>query len=733
MAGNEGQVSVRFAVKDAEVVRQALANLGKDGEAALKKMDAAGKPVPKSFALLGDVVGTLRERGTTLAGSLGFVGTALLGLGPIGLAAGAALGAFSAATAIATSKANELEQKAGRLEDFAKSLGITITQLQALQIAGAEAGVSNEKVEAGFGRLAASIDQFRKAQGEAYDQVNRLNPALAEQLARTRDTAQFVNLLAQAWDKADTSQRNALSKAFFGKGGLDMGRLMGEIGNAGGIEKLEKNLSSAIVITAEQAAKLGQLKDAADRAWASAWDRMWGIGAENALRHQKEQAEQLEKISIWLDRISKTDIKQATIDLINGVPSPAAIVRGAYQLGGSIGRRVTGADEFGDRWPAREMETRTAAPGTPLPRPRPDVPPVLDPLTAEAELNRTRALFSVLGGAITPAEQLKIKMLELRTAVASGATTQEMANRGLDEFKDKQAEVAIATRERLGIASAEELLSLRLRRLDDDRARGYIRNAAEMAMASRLATKEAEDQAKALEVRLSATPQLTRLRQDASDLTAQLDQGLASGIRGVGQELSPFNNSVATASERIKNLTMRLADAVYQALLMKAVVGPLTGALGGMFGGGGNPTGFDVNPWSASGVLASANGNVFARGVSGFSNSIVHQPTLFAFARGAGLMGEAGPEAIIPLRRGAGGRLGVDAAGLAPTVNFYAAVEPGLQVRETSRSRNASGGLDIGLSITRMIDDTVAGLVGDSGSRTGAALARAGVNPYGGR
>ncbi|EBV7178825.1 phage tail tape measure protein, partial [Salmonella enterica subsp. enterica serovar Thompson] len=49
--------------------------------------------------------------------------------------------------------------------------------------------------------------------------------------------------------------------------------------------------------------------------------------------------------------------------------------------------------------------------------------------------------------------------------------------------------------------------------------------------------------------------------------------------------------------------------------------------------------------------------------LSAYSNSIVSSPTYFAFAKGAGLMGEAGPEAIMPLTRSADGSLGVRMVG----------------------------------------------------------------------
>lgn len=75
-------------------------------------------------------------------------------------------------------------------------------------------------------------------------------------------------------------------------------------------------------------------------------------------------------------------------------------------------------------------------------------------------------------------------------------------------------------------------------------------------------------------------------------------------------------------------------------------------------------------------AVTMANGGAFDSGVQKFANggmftnSIVHQPTLFKFAKGTGLMGEAGPEAIMPLTRDSNGRLGVQAQGTQPSVDI---------------------------------------------------------------
>jgi hypothetical protein len=85
--------------------------------------------------------------------------------------------------------------------------------------------------------------------------------------------------------------------------------------------------------------------------------------------------------------------------------------------------------------------------------------------------------------------------------------------------------------------------------------------------------------------------------------------------------------------------------------------------------------------WSAIGTwLMSARGNVFdAGGVTPFaSGGVVNRPTMFAYGGGQlGIMGEAGPEAIMPLKRGRDGKLGVAGGGgvvVNQTINVQAGV-----------------------------------------------------------
>lgn len=80
---------------------------------------------------------------------------------------------------------------------------------------------------------------------------------------------------------------------------------------------------------------------------------------------------------------------------------------------------------------------------------------------------------------------------------------------------------------------------------------------------------------------------------------------------------------------------------------LKPLSGLASSAMSSVLGG--------IVPFAKGGVPGSI--TPFAQG------GVVSSPTLFPMARGAGLMGEAGAEAILPLQRSADGRLGVAASG----------------------------------------------------------------------
>ncbi len=97
--------------------------------------------------------------------------------------------------------------------------------------------------------------------------------------------------------------------------------------------------------------------------------------------------------------------------------------------------------------------------------------------------------------------------------------------------------------------------------------------------------------------------------------------------------------------------------------------GTLVSGVASYFGGSAASAGSSTSTAFNSGrdfsnLTFNAKGGVYdSPSLSAYSNSIVSSPTMFAFAKGAGLMGEAGPEAIMPLTRAADGSLGVRALG----------------------------------------------------------------------
>lgn len=157
--------------------------------------------------------------------------------------------------------------------------------------------------------------------------------------------------------------------------------------------------------------------------------------------------------------------------------------------------------------------------------------------------------------------------------------------------------------------------------------------------------------------------QTSELRDSLNDLS-RLAESFGSRL------VNAFANAVIHGrklSDVLRNLALSLAQtALSQALR------PLGDMLGSFLGS----------------FFGSAKGNVFAGGrpVPFAAGGIVNSATLFPMRGGVGLMGEAGPEAIMPLARGKDGKLGIrgSGGGVNVTVNI---TTPDVQGYQRSQSQ----------------------------------------------
>ncbi|MGN6311279.1 MAG: phage tail length tape measure family protein [Xanthobacteraceae bacterium] len=215
-----------------------------------------------------------------------------------------------------------------------------------------------------------------------------------------------------------------------------------------------------------------------------------------------------------------------------------------------------------------------------------------------------------------------------------------------------------------------------------------------------------------------------RTNQALSGLSSSISSSMVSG-------LTDMTTGAKSVKDGFSDMATSIIREIEKMIIQLTIVGPLMRSLQGAFGGGGN---IISNLFSgagsaasqlAAGVIPVAKGNAFgesnvipfARG-GAFSNLVVNTPTFFRFANGGamqnGVMGEAGPEAVMPLRRGPDGRLGVAAhtagtgsGSMGAIVNVYNA--PAGSTAQSRVSRGSNGEMQVDV----MLKNAVRGVISD--------------------
>ncbi len=178
---------------------------------------------------------------------------------------------------------------------------------------------------------------------------------------------------------------------------------------------------------------------------------------------------------------------------------------------------------------------------------------------------------------------------------------------------------------------------------------------------------------------------------DSMNMGRQFENFTSSTLSGLEDAFVDFAmTGKLSFSDLANSIISDLVRIAYQAMVVAPLLeglaggksgggGLLGGLIGGLLGGGSSAGasmsvsgGLASGGWSPSSVFGWAKGGVFSGGnISDYSGSIVTQPTAFSFGRhlsmfagGGGIMGEAGPEAILPLDRASNGRLGLAVSGM---------------------------------------------------------------------
>ena len=164
---------------------------------------------------------------------------------------------------------------------------------------------------------------------------------------------------------------------------------------------------------------------------------------------------------------------------------------------------------------------------------------------------------------------------------------------------------------------------------------------------------------------------LKTFRDSIKSVQESMADVVVSGIKGMEDALVKF---VETGKLNFSDLARSIIADMARIAIQQSITKPLTNFFSGLFS-------------------KSANGNAFVDGqIQKYAyGGIINRPVMFPMKNGMGLMGEAGSEAILPLRRGANGKLGVESSGGGSTIINVSVDASGTAVEGNTGQANEFG------------------------------------------
>ena len=477
-------------------------------------------------AAVGKATQALSLQMASFAGGLGLTGQILSAFGPWGFAAAVGLGAVQAGLNYVSDASHNLADKAKDIKEFSEATGLTTTQFQALRSEAGKFGIDSETLAGGLSKFTVGFNELRLGSGQLLTDINKINPALADQMKLTTDSATAFSLFGRAVAQTnDIFQRNALLKAGLGKGASQYGEFFA---SSPDIDALTKAFADAGKgIDKDLIDKLKQLqidikktKGAADTTFAI----MFGTSTlEAELQFQKgileiakgikafELSDDLKKFMEWITNpavllalgaiaLAGAVASGGTLLAVGGAALAGAGAYGAVKSVGAAANTVpdpTGRtkSDFGSTFGANFSPTKTGVDGK----------------TLEATAAEAKNLIAVLGAAASPAEKLDAAIKQLGITAKETGVSEDVLARGVAGLKlDNAIALQAAHNSAMGAAATTtDLLAaktLELARANQQGAglsKAQIDNAKRLTVEQSLGTYGINSQIDAERVRLA--------------------------------------------------------------------------------------------------------------------------------------------------------------------------------------------------------------------------------------
>lgn len=551
------------------------------------------------------------------------------------------------------------------LAKTADNIGLTTSSLQELQYAAESSGLSADGLNDSMKEFAKSIGELRLETGPLYSALKDTDAALVQMLANTETQDEALAIFANKMQQAgDATERVRLANAAFGGGGIRMVNVLRD--GAEGLDAFR-----------DAARDAGQVIDENLIRKAEGLEQRWSTLSK---RFKNEFSQGFVAIADAISRMN--GVYNSETDIVNQLNSVMVELRKLQEdeknkLYGWQSGRVKRIKQLKEEKTALEQmlvpyekkrqadkEAKELAENPP------------DPAFA---LKGVGGIADYLANAMTVANaELKSFDEKMKSVGKNIAETSSQAKSAGDALKAEGAALTAAT-----LTPHEEL----------ENSLERIQYLYEQGVISYTTLIRAQDEA--LEQHNATLDKVDKKIKDTKDAQQQFMDDIANGvIRWSQQSADAIVDFATTGKASFSDLANSIIADLARMAVQAKITKPLFDALGDVFGIKDTTT-----------KTTEAHGDAFdQRGIIPFARGgVVRRPTIFPFASGIGLMGEAGPEAILPLSRMANGDLGVQSGGT--TVNVVNNSGGEASVKET---KTANGGTRIDVMIESAIDSAIA-------------------------